>query len=215
MNLKKFFQKIGILEKDIIDDVNKLIDFIHSQSAYVMQISLYEYIKTRAGTQYPTLFENEIYLKSMKIARWHIYSGCLSDILIYLLYLICENNHENFRTKKNNIILIFNKITKSNNQDDVSVEKISKILKNFSSKINDLKIKELMNNNYLFFQHSSEMFVKWAPVAEEFKRLDKEIMINSISFRWIGVRRELNKRVDFSQISKDLEKPFIFEKQES
>ncbi|MDA1284489.1 MAG: hypothetical protein O3C61_06140, partial [Proteobacteria bacterium] len=135
MNLKKIFQKIGLLEKDSIDDVNQLMNFIHSQSAYVMQISLYEYIKTRAGTQYPTLFENEIYLKSMKIARWHIYSGCLSDILIYLLYLICENNHENFGTKKNNIILIFNKITKSNNQDDVSVEKISKILKNFSSKI--------------------------------------------------------------------------------
>jgi hypothetical protein len=66
-------------------------------------------------------------------------------------------------------------------------------------------------DNYLFFQHSSEMFVKWAPVADEFKRLDKEIMINSISFRWIGVKRELNKRVNFYQISKDLEKASIIE----
>ena len=210
MKLKKFFQKIGFIEKDKVNNVNQLIDFIHSQSAYVMQISLYEYIKTRAGTQYPTLFENEIYLKSMKIARWHIYSGCLSDILIYLLYQTCENNYENFRVKKKNIISIFKKITKSNNQNDISLEKISEILKNFSSKINNLKLKELMDN-YLFFQHSSEMFVKWAPVADEFKRLDKEIMINSISFRWIGVKRELNKRVNFYQISKDLEKASIIE----
>ena len=58
-----------------------------------------------------------------------IVSGCLSDILIYLLYQTCENNYENFRAKKKNIISIFKKITKSNNQNDISLEKISEILK--------------------------------------------------------------------------------------
>ncbi len=47
---------------------------------------------------------------------------------------------------------------------------------------------------------SSDTFFKWAPIAEEFKRDDEEIMRNSMLFRWIEVRRELRSRIDPSLI---------------
>ena len=42
---------------------------------------------------------------------------------------------------------------------------------------------------------SSDTFLRWASMAEEFKREDEEIMRNSIQFRWIEVRRELRNRI--------------------
>tara|TARA_A100001011_G_scaffold187779_1_gene196320 strand:- start:424 stop:798 length:375 start_codon:yes stop_codon:yes gene_type:complete len=47
-------------------------------------VTLFTYIKTRAGTQWPKLFENEEHLKSLKIARWHIFIACVCDLSLFL-----------------------------------------------------------------------------------------------------------------------------------
>jgi hypothetical protein len=49
--------------------------------------------------------------------------------------------------------------------------------------------------NHKLFKMSSDTFFRWAPMAEEFKKEDEEIMRNSIHFRWIEVRREVRDRI--------------------
>ena len=49
--------------------------------------------------------------------------------------------------------------------------------------------------DHKLFKMSSDTFFRWAPMAEEFKKDDEEIMRNSIHFRWIEVRRELRERI--------------------
>ena len=49
--------------------------------------------------------------------------------------------------------------------------------------------------NHKLFKISSDTFFRWAPMAEEFKQEDEEIMRNSIHFRWIEVRREVRNRI--------------------
>ena len=39
-------------------------------------------------------------------------------------------------------------------------------------------------------QTSSDAVFHWAPIADELKALDEEIVRNSIHLRWIGVRRD-------------------------
>ena len=51
-----------------IATISDYIAYADKQAAFVSQVSLYTYIKTRAGTQWPKLFEDETYLVSMKIA---------------------------------------------------------------------------------------------------------------------------------------------------
>ena len=41
------------------------------------------------------------------------------------------------------------------------------------------------------FQHSSDAVFEWAPIANQLKSENKEIIRNSIHLRWIGVRRDL------------------------
>ena len=49
--------------------------------------------------------------------------------------------------------------------------------------------------DHKLFKMSSDTFFRWAPMAEEFKAEDEEIMRNSIHFRWIEVRREIRERI--------------------
>ena len=55
------------------------------------------------------------------------------------------------------------------------------------------------------FQSSSDAFMRWAPMADEFKEQDEEIMRNSIHMRWIGIRREVKETLDASPIISELE----------
>ena len=45
------------------------------------------------------------------------------------------------------------------------------------------------------FQSSSDAVFRWAPIADELKHNDEEIVRNSIHLRWIGVRRDLKELI--------------------
>ena len=42
--------------------------------------------------------------------------------------------------------------------------------------------------------------LEWAPVVEEFKIQDEEIVSNSIHFKWLRVCQEFGKLTDFEKI---------------
>ena len=46
------------------------------------------------------------------------------------------------------------------------------------------------------FTESPAGLVRWAPVMDELKELDEEIVRNSIRFRWQEVRREFARHLD-------------------
>ena len=67
--------------------------------------------------------------------------------------------------------------------------------------------KHLRNHNWKntddphdFFSGSRSALLKWAPVVEEFKILDEEIVSNSIHFKWLRVCQEFEKLIDFEKI---------------
>ena len=47
---------------------------------------------------------------------------------------------------------------------------------------------------------SRSALLKWAPVVEEFKIQDAEIVSNSINFKWLRVCQEFEKLMDFENI---------------
>ena len=66
--------KLGFSPKPVLASKKALIDYTQKQAAYVSQTTLYGYVRTRAGTSWPKLFNNETYLISLRTARWHIYA---------------------------------------------------------------------------------------------------------------------------------------------
>src|SRR3546814_11390174 len=47
------------------------------------QKTLYGYLKTRMGTRYPRLFEDDVLIASVDLAKLHIYAACLADLALF------------------------------------------------------------------------------------------------------------------------------------
>ena len=97
----------SILPKKKIKNLDDLEDFIQKKSAWVTQVTLYGYLKTRMGTKYVLHFDNEKFLGSINKAKWNIYYVALQDMIFYSLsYLnIKKNFQENGHAKK--FIILF------------------------------------------------------------------------------------------------------------
>jgi hypothetical protein len=46
------------------------------------------------------------------------------------------------------------------------------------------------------FTESPKSVIKWAPIADEMKRLDEEIVLNSVRFHWQEIRRAFAAHID-------------------
>ena len=76
----KISKKITSLQSE---DQIKL--FIQQRSAYVTQTTLYGYLKTRIGTRYLSMFDNDkVFSESIDIAKWNIYVTALADCTLYV-----------------------------------------------------------------------------------------------------------------------------------
>ena len=72
------------------DDLKK---FIQQRSAHVTQTTLYGYLKTRMGHKFTLMVADEIFSKSINIAKWNIYTTALIDCTFYTFsYLFSQKN---------------------------------------------------------------------------------------------------------------------------
>ena len=86
--IKKIKSKFGSIKTK-----EDLQSFIQERAAHVTQTTLYGYLKTRIGTRYQLMLDDEKYSDSVNIAKWNIYIAALSDLTIYALsYLISKKN---------------------------------------------------------------------------------------------------------------------------
>ena len=67
----------AFIPKKKIRSFDELEEFIQMKSAWVSQVTLYGYLKTRMGTRYVLHFENDEFMKSVNLAKWNIYAVAL------------------------------------------------------------------------------------------------------------------------------------------
>ena len=75
----------GILPKKKIKNIENLQEFIQKRSAWVSQVTLYNYLKTRMGTKWVLHFDDDVFLTSVNKAKWNIYTVSLQDLTLYSL----------------------------------------------------------------------------------------------------------------------------------
>ena len=93
MKVKEFLALLnplkGIIQKNQkINNNDQLINFIEGRSAWITQVTLLGYLKTRMGTQYVRAFENKELMRSINYAKEKIYLSSIQDLILYscLLY---------------------------------------------------------------------------------------------------------------------------------
>ena len=167
------------------------------------QVTLYGYVKTRAGTQWPKLFNNETYLISLKKLRVGIFLGpVLLQLYLSLRVSMLQAVLTAAQAEKA-AILITDRILSQIDQNDVQNEVFVEMAHRASqrAKMADWSVLAEGPNA---FQSSSDALMKWAPTADEFKVLDEEIVCNSIHLRWINIRRDVLETLVMDTITAEI-----------
>ena len=182
----------AFIPKKKISNLDELEEFIQSKSAWVTQVTLYGYLKTRMGTRYILHFENDQFMGSVNLAKWNIYAVALQDLIFFIFsYLKVNFNFQDIDKAKE----IFLKILDDEISNKMPLDVIEEAKKNFDKRFQDIK----WDNYYLDlpFNLSALSLFKWAPIADELKKLDRSIVLNSVILKWDVVKKEFKERIKF------------------
>tara|TARA_X000000368_G_scaffold302437_1_gene241031 strand:- start:304 stop:936 length:633 start_codon:yes stop_codon:yes gene_type:complete len=179
-----------------INSIEQLKSFIQERAAHVTQTTLYGYIKTRMGLKYTMMFEDKVFLESMDIAKWNIYAVAVADCTFYTFsYLINKKN-----LKENNSKDIFFKILDEQRSSGLNLKICSNAKNEFETRLKEVNWDTYHSDDP--FKMSGLALYKFSPIAEDLKVLDKEIVLNSIKYKWNHVKSEfevLTANSDFSR----------------
>lgn len=199
---KSLLKSVGLRGEDPVKTRQELINFIDSRAAFVSQVTLYTYVKARAGTQYPKLFENADFLTSLKMARWHIYGAAVCDLTLFAAAQLRVHGGLSNDAAEQFAASILDDILPNYPQDDIADDQFAAMCARGKQRAaiadwNDIAVGPAA------FQSSSDAVFRWAPIADELKCDDEEILRNSIHLRWIGVRRDLKAVFQHATIADD------------
>ena len=182
----------AFIPKKKITNLDELESFIQSKSAWVTQVTLYGYLKTRMGTRYVLHFENDKFMKSVDFAKWNIYVVALQDLIFYIFsYLKINLNYQDVHKAEE----IFLKILDDETTNKMPLDIIEEAKKNFNDRLQNINWDIYYND--LPFNSSALSLYKWAPIAEELKTLDRKIVLNSVILKWDIVKKEFKERIKF------------------
>ena len=182
----------SILPKKKIKTDNDLAEFIQKKSAWVSQVTLYNYLKTRMGTKWVLHFDDEKFLESVNLVKWNIYSVALQDLIFYTLsYLnVFYKNQETENAQE-----IYKEILDEESKNGMPEEIILRSKEKFAERLAKIN----WDNYYksLPFNESALALYDWAPIADELKNLDRKIVLNSMILKWDNIKDEFAKLIQF------------------
>jgi len=191
----EYFGKRATKSGQTIADSSAFETFLETRSSHVGQTSLYGYVRTRAGSRFPELFENDDFMVAINIAKWQMWIACLSDLSVYgggRLLHGSESTADAVDTCiRSSVDRIFERTgvpEEAGDRFEESREKVRKRL--IETDWNDVEDGEFA------FSASPEALIYWAPIVDDLKELDSEIVRNSVRFRWQEVRRDLRNNMD-------------------
>ncbi|WP_023649244.1 hypothetical protein [Candidatus Pelagibacter ubique] len=182
----------AFIPKKKIKNLDELELFIQTKSAWVTQVTLYSYLKTRMGTRYVLHFDNDEFMLSVNLAKWNIYSVALQDLVFFTFsYLKVNFNYEDINQAKE----IYLKILDDETSNKMPINIIEEAKKSFDERFQNLDWEIYYKD--LPFNPSALSLYKWAPIAEELKTLDRKIVLNSMILKWDIIKQEFKKLIEF------------------
>ena len=180
----------AVLPKKKIKNNEDLKIFIQKKSAWVSQVTLYNYLKTRMGTKWVLHFDDEKFLASINIAKWNIYSISLQDLTFYTLsYLhVFYKYQETDQAKK-----IYEEILNKEIENGMPDEIILSAKEKFKERLEKIDWKTYYKS--WPFNESALALYEWAPIADELKTLDRKIVLNSMILKWENIEDEFKKLI--------------------
>ena len=182
----------AFIPKKKIKNLDELETFIQTKSAWVTQVTLYNYLKTRMGTRYVLHFDNDEFMASVNLAKWNIYSVALQDLSFFTFsYLKVNFDFQDVNQAKE----IFNKILDDEISNKMPLDIVDQARIDFENRFQNINWEIYYTD--LPFNPSALSLYKWAPIAEELKTLDRKIVLNSMILKWDVIKQEFQDLIQF------------------
>ena len=179
-----------------IASVEALVDFLHSRSALVAQTALYGYLRTRMGTRYPEIFQDDRFTEGLEQARAQAFLACLADLTVHTVAVAAPGGRKDCERA----VLQCFRLSIGTHPDEKTIEQACDRLARRLTGIDWAQI----GHGGAAFTESPAAVIDAAPVSEAFREQDREIVENSVRLRWVDVRRQLHERIDRPSLSHDL-----------
>ena len=176
----------SLFESKKIKNNSELTQYIRNQSAKVTQQTLYEYVRNRMGTLYVKMHDNEKFIESLNIAKWNIYTVALQDLSLFAHSIIENKYHKDFTNLE--LENFYKNILDLEVSQGLKQDLLEAKIKEFNLRLQDTDFKSFFQNKP--FKNSSLALYYWAPIADELKQQDRNIVLNSIHLKWKNVEKE-------------------------
>ena len=184
-----------------IDSEAAVARFVAGHAAFVAQKTLYGYLKTRMGTRYPSMFEDDVFTRSVDIAKMNVYAACLSDLSIFAVAHALADGSDDARRRELARHCVVEALAE--NAAGAPPEfAAGAAIESFFRRLDGIDWADgaLSRDN---FTESPKALYRWAPIAPELKEQDADIVQNSISFAWSEVRQSYLRRLDPAAVQAD------------
>ena len=182
-------------DRSTINNADRLVQFVHTRSAYVAQTSLYGYLKTRMGRKYVEIFKDAKFAPSLNTAKWQVFAACLSDLCVHSVALAAKQGQLNADEAAGLARQCYRQCVEQTFKGDLAAGLAPAAVEDFEQRCRTV----IWPNAAIganAFTRSPKALADASPVSEEFKRLDRRIVENSVRFRWNDVRHQLERRLD-------------------
>ena len=181
--------------KRTIADIVALRHFLDTRASHVAQTTLYGYLRTRAGTRFPVLFENDAFVVSINHAKWQMWLACLSDLSVFAGALLALRSRAEPAAAGAAVQRAVEAILERTGTPDDSGPLFAEGARTVRDRLSRCDWHAL-DDDESEFTASPEALVRHAPIIPELMALDEEIVRNSVRFRWQEIRRELRATLD-------------------
>lgn len=182
------------VKREPVADPEGLRSYVDSRASFIAQTSLYGYLRTRAGQRYPEMFENDDFIVSINIAKWHMWLACLSDLSVYSGGLLARRSQlPDAQVQAFMLDLLDQTLARTGTPAEADAEFPEHALR-VRSRVAMTPWHQVEDGEGPFHE-SPTALVRWAPVVKTFMAMDEEIVRNSVRFHWKEVRKELREQM--------------------
>ena len=185
-----------------VADAAALERFLDTRASHIAQTTLYGYFRTRAGTRFPVLFDDDVFAVSINHAKWQMWLACLSDLAVYAGGLLALRSRAGPAVCGALVRCSVDAILERTGTPEDSGPRFAEGVREVRERLSRCDWNALSDDESAFTA-SPEALVRHAPIMPELMALDEEIVRNSVRFKWHEIRRELRSILDADAVLAD------------
>lgn len=185
-----------------IENVAELAEFVGARAVFIAQTTLYGYLRTRSGLQHFNLFTDKVFTKMLRPARTRLILVCLDDLAIFAAASVGRAENASRENMQKLAVALFDQAIAQIDLKDIPTDEVREASRDFAARATLVDWEK--RGGEAAFEKSPRALIELAPVIDLLKKLDDEIVKNSMRFKWRGVRAELVQRVRPDSVLADL-----------